>query len=445
MNNDGKIEIVVSSNNVFMIFPNISAGGGILFNTVVGYSPTSNSLPYGFDVEDLNGDGFFDLGSHGGTVFSVSENARSTGPITTSSFLAPIAINTSLWFTQRYVQFMDLNNDGFKDAISYRGASNEFTVRPYVFICSSPEIVIQPQPLASCIGNRVVFRVGATGNGNITYQWRKNGVAIVGANKDSLVIDSVVAGDAGNFSVAISDSCVLFASALATVSNNAALIISNGPVLANDPINSSVCGGELLLTPSVISNGTTPTFQWRLNGVNIPGATNLIYRKPITTAGDIGIYSIQMTNSCGTILDTFANVSSFTNVPAPTAANQAICFPNTSVNHFNSTTPPLSHSTFWYDDLGLTALLQNGVSFNRSYNQADTIYARNQLNPRLDGVFSLFTNLVGDDRSAFAITRDHYFYTGDNGVIRFDMPNLTNPRSYPILRDGMFSVTAGNG
>ena len=445
MNNDGKIEIVVSSNNVFMIFQNISTGGSILFNTVVGYTPTTNSFPYGFDVEDLNGDGFFDLGSHGGTVFSVSENAKSTGPITVSSFLTPVAINNALSFTQRYIQFMDLNNDGFKDAISYRGASNVFTVRPYVFICSSPEIVSQPQPRAACIGNRVVFRVGATGNGNITYQWRKNGVVLIGANRDSLVIDSVVSSDAGNFSVVISDSCVLFASASATVSGNAALIISNGPVLANDPINSSVCGGELLLTPSVISNGSAPSFQWRLNGANIPGATNQIYRKAITSALDVGIYSLQMTNSCGTIIDTVANVSSFTSVPAPTAINQAICFPNTSLNHFNSTTPPLSHSTFWYDDLGLTALLQNGISFNRSYNQADTIYARNQFTSRLDGVFSLSSTLAGDDRSALAVTRDHYFYTGDNGVIRFDMPNLTNPRSYPILRDGMFSVTAGNG
>jgi hypothetical protein len=50
------------------------------------------------------------------------------------------------------------------------------------------------------------FSVSAYGSVPLTYQWKKNGVNIADATKSSLTITNTVAGDAGNYSVGVSNS-----------------------------------------------------------------------------------------------------------------------------------------------------------------------------------------------------------------------------------------------
>ncbi len=50
----------------------------------------------------------------------------------------------------------------------------------------------------------------------------------------------------------------------------------------------------------------------------------------------------------------------------------------------------------------------------------------------------------GDDRGGIAVTRDYYYYVGDQWTVRFSMPGLTSPVSY-VKRDGIFSDLSGDG
>jgi hypothetical protein len=73
-------------------------------------------------------------------------------------------------------------------------------------LCAEPSITGQPASVSKTIGESVSFSVTATGTG-LTYQWRKNGVAINGATSASYTISSVASTDAGSYDVVVSGDC----------------------------------------------------------------------------------------------------------------------------------------------------------------------------------------------------------------------------------------------
>ena len=85
--------------------------------------------------------------------------------------------------------------------------------------CAAPQILRQPRPNVVTPGNSASFVVVVNDTRGVTYQWRLNGVEISGATSDVLFIPSVVGGDAGNYTVAVTNT-----SGTAT-SNSAALLL----------------------------------------------------------------------------------------------------------------------------------------------------------------------------------------------------------------------------
>ncbi|MBK1877428.1 immunoglobulin domain-containing protein [Pelagicoccus mobilis] len=70
---------------------------------------------------------------------------------------------------------------------------------------SAPVITRQPAALVVTEGDSATFAVTATGVPGPTYQWQKDGIDIVGATSASYTIDSTVLGDAGNYSVVLTN------------------------------------------------------------------------------------------------------------------------------------------------------------------------------------------------------------------------------------------------
>ncbi|HEX4949105.1 MAG TPA: YDG domain-containing protein [Blastocatellia bacterium] len=74
--------------------------------------------------------------------------------------------------------------------------------------CTPPSITTAPTGATRSAGDSVTFSVTATGTATLNYQWRKNGVNIVGApNSSSYTIDPVKVGDAGSYDVVVSNAC----------------------------------------------------------------------------------------------------------------------------------------------------------------------------------------------------------------------------------------------
>lgn len=84
-----------------------------------------------------------------------------------------------------------------------------------------PAITQQPASITVAAGQPAKFSVTASGTAPLAYQWFKNGSAITGATNSSFTINSVEPGDAGNYTVRVSNS------AGNVTSNAAALTVSS--------------------------------------------------------------------------------------------------------------------------------------------------------------------------------------------------------------------------
>jgi hypothetical protein len=79
------------------------------------------------------------------------------------------------------------------------------------------------------------------------------------------------------------------------------------PVIGTQPASTHLKVG-VALSLEVVASGGDLHYQWRKNGVDIPGATSLEYRVLAATAGDSGSYDVVITNAAGSVTSSVAVV-----------------------------------------------------------------------------------------------------------------------------------------
>ena len=174
---------------------------------------------------------------------------------------------------------------------------------------TAPSITTQPANQTVTAGQTASFSVSATGTAPMTYQWKKNGTSISGATASSYTTPATTSADSGStFSVTISNS------AGSVTSNNATLTVNQAgpqvPTITTQPANQTVNAGQTA-TFSVLANGTAPlSYQWKLNGSNITGATSSSYTTAATTTAMSGsTYSVVVSNSAGRVTSSNATLT----------------------------------------------------------------------------------------------------------------------------------------
>lgn len=158
-------------------------------------------------------------------------------------------------------------------------------------------ITQQPAGLTQDAGLDAEFSVRANGLPRPAFQWLLNGTNLPGATKSSLTVTSAQPGHAGNYTVRINNGLTSLLSATAT------LVIHTNPspaVVLVPPSDAIVFEGQTAVF-SVRAGGFPPaTFQWMLNGGNIPGATNNSLTVPMAALAWSGrIYSVTVQNIYG--------------------------------------------------------------------------------------------------------------------------------------------------
>ncbi|HKV60722.1 MAG TPA: immunoglobulin domain-containing protein, partial [Candidatus Acidoferrum sp.] len=185
----------------------------------------------------------------------------------------------------------------------------------------APSITTQPTSQTVAVGQTVTFSVVATGTAPLTYQWRKNGTAIGGANSSSYTTPSTTSADSGaQFSVVISNSAGNVTSAIATLTVNAAAV---APSITTQPASQTVTSGQTA-TFSVTATGTAPiSYQWRKNGTAITGAGSSNYTTPSATTADNGAqFSVVVSNSAGSATSASAVLTVNAAAAAPSITTQ---------------------------------------------------------------------------------------------------------------------------
>ncbi|MCX6926813.1 MAG: hypothetical protein NT154_26955, partial [Verrucomicrobia bacterium] len=159
----------------------------------------------------------------------------------------------------------------------------------------------------------------------------------------------------------------------------AGFIITDKPVVSLDPASGVYVQG----TPFGLTAGAIGipglSYQWRTNGVNIPGATSATYTNTSATAADAGNYDVVVTNIYGATTSGVATVTIVVSHPAQTVtwdADPATAGPQDGNGIWNFTPPHwwngASDSTWWLND---TAVFGAGGTSSYTVTLGDSMSA----------------------------------------------------------------------
>ncbi|GIV43229.1 MAG: hypothetical protein KatS3mg035_0352 [Bacteroidia bacterium] len=236
-----------------------------------------------------------------GTTICAGQTVNFSASITGLPF-APTyqwQINTGMGFTNiagatssTYSTSSLNNGDVIRLRITYSGPcnsgstfSNQLTFTITSSVTPSVSITASSNPI--CSGQSVTFTATPTNGGSSpTYQWQLNGVNIPGATASTYTTTTLNNGDQINVVMTSNASCA----SPATVNSNTITMTVNPNVTPSVSITASsnpICSGQsVTFTATPTNGGSSPTYQWQLNGVNIPGATGSTYTTTTLNNGD---------------------------------------------------------------------------------------------------------------------------------------------------------------
>lgn len=183
---------------------------------------------------------------------------------------------------------------------------------------TGPSFTTQPSDQTAYAGGSVTFTAAATG-GTVTYQWRKNGVSISGATSATLTLNNLTTADEGSYTVVAQNADGSTASAIAELT----VLPSLAPTITSQP--TSQVGGRLgSVSFTVVATGSpAPTYQWKKNGTNIPGATTATLSLTSLVTADAGNYSVVVSNAAGSVTSDQASLTVYDQQPyAPAFTTQ---------------------------------------------------------------------------------------------------------------------------
>ncbi len=167
-----------------------------------------------------------------------------------------------------------------------------------------PTISAQPSSTIAGLGSSAMFSVSANGPGSLGYQWRFNGNSIVGANSSILMLSGIDFFDEGLYDVVVYNAAgsVLSSPAGLLVFIPATITIQPQSVSIRVPPDPAAAVNNRNVIFSVLADSTTPiTYQWRKDGVMIPGATGVTLTISNVVVEDRGVYSVLVTDAAGTV------------------------------------------------------------------------------------------------------------------------------------------------
>jgi hypothetical protein len=174
--------------------------------------------------------------------------------------------------TKVYTVFDALANgdyDPFGSLPNIVHTGNTSTLFATYNLCNKPTITTQPVSQTECAGNSVSFSVAATSADAITYVWKKGTTAIPSATNSSYTINPLATGDAGNYTVEVTNGCGTTISDIATLTVNP--VITAGSIAGDQTICSG--GNPVAFTQTTAATGGTGTFTYQWQSAVSPFST----------------------------------------------------------------------------------------------------------------------------------------------------------------------------
>ena len=178
-------------------------------------------------------------------------------------------------------------------------------------LAAGPAILRQPQTRIVAAGSSTVLNVQAGGTPALRYRWQFGTTDIPGATTFQLVLTNIQPSQQGTYRVIIEND-------YGTVTSDpATLTIQDPPAITEHPVGATVLAGASVTLDSAAA-GTEPlTYQWRVNGANIPGANSPTLLLQDLQPAQSGRYTVRVSNGVGSAISEEAII----NVLVPPSVN----------------------------------------------------------------------------------------------------------------------------
>lgn len=301
---------IAGATNAFLTLTNITTADVGNYSVVLTNSVgTTVSADYGLSV--FSQAPFFNQSPASQSVFAgqvVTLTSAASGTPTPSyqwrKAGTPVAGATNATLVFNPVQ---LGDAGSYDVVATNSVGSATSASATLTVTSpvAPAIMTQPAGAVLNVGNVGNLGVVATGTPSPAYQWRKDGTPLSGATQNVLRLGQVVESQAGTYDVVVSNLAGSVTSASAVLVINPASIS-----ILSQPVSLSTWLGAAA-TFSITATGIpgAPTYQWRKNAVNIPGATASTLSFSAVQLADAGTYDVVATNGYVTLTSASANLA----------------------------------------------------------------------------------------------------------------------------------------
>ena len=152
-----------------------------------------------------------------------------------------------------------------------------------------PVILTDPQSQTVPVGGDTTLTVVASGQ-ELTYQWQQDGTNLAGATNSSLPLNDVQTGDAGSYTVVVSNPGGSVTSQPAVVTVTQPVL---PPVILSGPESQTVPVGSAVSFTVVASGSGTLSYQWQHNGTNLAGALASSLNLANVQLAEAGTYTVR--------------------------------------------------------------------------------------------------------------------------------------------------------
>jgi hypothetical protein len=231
----------------------------------------------------------------GALLFYINGNVVTNGGLTTYVPLMPTSFEVGSGGSAQYF----LGAVG--DVRIYNRSLTEFEVQQlYNDEAFIPLILTQPSNVTASQGESISFVVEAEGAEPLNYQWKFGGTNIAHATNSVLAVPHAQFGDAGVYSVVISNGYG------SITSSNALLNVVLSPVIQNQPQSEVILAGSSAIFSVTATSPSALTYQWIFNGTDIADATDSTLTITNAQPAQAGTYSVLVRNSDQSVTSTNA-------------------------------------------------------------------------------------------------------------------------------------------
>ena len=136
----------------------------------------------------------------------------------------------------------------------------------------TPSVSIAASTTSICAGSSITFTATPTNGGSVpTYQWQVNGTNVPAATSSTFTATTLNNGDKVTVVMTSNASCTT----TPTATSNAIIVATSSvtPSVSIAASSTSICAGSsITFTATPTNGGSVPTYQWQVNGTNVPGS-----------------------------------------------------------------------------------------------------------------------------------------------------------------------------